>query len=87
MNISKRLLDNYIRDIIFSNHSKGEKRTEIGDFFYARRCKKTLAVLEKNGVDLEEFIHGQFGVSKLGDHFEMLLNFIENDVINVSDLR
>ena len=84
--------DNFYSHTIFAkyinyvNHGKDYSAVFASDFYEAK-CIKVLSKLEKNGVDIEKFIHDTLSCENVSERFEQLMLNVHSNVLSAKDLK
>ncbi len=85
MNITR--FKRHISDVHFSNKSRNIEYSELAKFFFERKSKKVFKTLEKNGLDVDKFIREELMATTAGNHFNLMMNFIEKGILKPTDLK
>lgn len=82
-----RLLRRYTWMLSEVNHPNDYRPNAIKEFVFHNKCKKALAKLHNAGMSTRQFMREEYNNENIENHYNMLLNFIENGIITSDDLQ
>lgn len=85
--MNKVIFKRHISDVHFSNKSRNIEYSELAKFFFERKSKKVFKTLEKNGLDVDKFIREELMATTAGNHFNLMMNFIDKGILKPTDLK